>query len=625
MWLGLVAAVVSVALTTADPLPAEGDRARHGARRGLPRRGAPRLGRLGRVLGTVTAILGGARVQLVPPAADRPLHDRRRRRTGWRSRCSSSSRSSPARSRRRRVTAPRRPSSAVARPTSPRSWRGCCSAARTSRASCPSPRSASPARSASRRRRSSCARSRATSAGSRSRCARTRVQIGTLLLPAGLPEDVLRRAQERVVPQLEALLAAAQERDALLGDVVETRALRRSDVIKTALLRSVSHDLRSPMTAIVDGGGAAGVRPRRRRGAARARARHPGGGAAAVAAHREPARPLAPGGGRRRAAPRVVLARRGAARRRSTTSPCRPSTFNVSHPGRPAARARRLGAARARLREPAGERRPPLGRASRLAARAGRRATRRASASWIAGPGIPSAQRERVFEPFYRSGTAAVRPSRVGPRAGDRAGLRRGERRDDRGRVPARAGHDVRGRVPRSAPVPAPVGSSAPRRRVLVVDDEPQILRALRVVLRDAGFEAMPASTAQEALDLAALHPPDAAIVDLLLPDGDGIEVTRALREWTKAPIIVLSAVGEEEQKVRALEAGADDYVTKPFGPRELVARLAATLRRATPEPGRAGAARRGPGARSRRPRRPGRRRGRPPHADRVRAAARRS
>ena len=122
---------------------------------------------------------------------------------------------------------------------------------------------------------------------------------------------------------------------------------------------------------------------------------------------------------------------------------------------------------------------------------------------------------------------------------------------------------------------------STPRRRVLVVDDEPQILRALRVVLRDAGFEAMPASTAQEALDLAALHPPDAAIVDLLLPDGDGIEVTRALREWTKAPIIVLSAVGEEEQKVRALEAGADDYVTKPFGPRELVARLEAALRRA--------------------------------------------
>ena len=127
---------------------------------------------------------------------------------------------------------------------------------------------------------------------------------------------------------------------------------------------------------------------------------------------------------------------------------------------------------------------------------------------------------------------------------------------------------------------------STPRRRVLVVDDEPQILRGLRIVLRDAGYEAMPAATAQEALDLAALHPPDAAIIDLMLPDGDGIEVTRSLREWTKAPIVVLSAIGEEEEKVRALEAGADDYVTKPFGPRELVARLGAVLRRSAPDPG---------------------------------------
>jgi two-component system KDP operon response regulator KdpE len=122
---------------------------------------------------------------------------------------------------------------------------------------------------------------------------------------------------------------------------------------------------------------------------------------------------------------------------------------------------------------------------------------------------------------------------------------------------------------------------SEARRRVLVVDDETQILRALRVVLRDAGFEALPASTAQEALDVAAVQAPDAAIVDLVLPDGDGIEVTRRLREWSAIPIIVLSALGEEEQKVRALEAGADDYVTKPFGPRELIARLNAGLRRA--------------------------------------------
>ena len=121
------------------------------------------------------------------------------------------------------------------------------------------------------------------------------------------------------------------------------------------------------------------------------------------------------------------------------------------------------------------------------------------------------------------------------------------------------------------------------RARVLVCDDEAQILRALRITLRDAGFDVMPVATAGEALDAAALRPPDAAILDLVLPDGDGIEITRSLRGWSRLPIIVLSASGEEEQKVRALEAGADDYVTKPFSPRELVARLHAVLRRARP------------------------------------------
>jgi two-component system KDP operon response regulator KdpE len=118
---------------------------------------------------------------------------------------------------------------------------------------------------------------------------------------------------------------------------------------------------------------------------------------------------------------------------------------------------------------------------------------------------------------------------------------------------------------------------------VLVCDDEDQILRAVRVVLREAGYDVFPASTAAEALDSAAVHKLDAAIVDIVLPDGDGVEVTRRIREWSAMPILVLSAVGEEEEKVRALEAGADDYVTKPFGPRELIARLEASLRRAAP------------------------------------------
>ncbi|HEY1516606.1 MAG TPA: response regulator transcription factor [Solirubrobacteraceae bacterium] len=127
--------------------------------------------------------------------------------------------------------------------------------------------------------------------------------------------------------------------------------------------------------------------------------------------------------------------------------------------------------------------------------------------------------------------------------------------------------------------------SPDPRPRVLVVDDEPQIVRALRVILREAGFEALPAYTGEEALDVAALQNPDAAIVDLLLPDFDGIELCRRLREWSDMPLIVLSAVGEEDAKVRALAVGADDYVTKPFGPRELVARLEANLRRIAPDP----------------------------------------
>lgn len=123
--------------------------------------------------------------------------------------------------------------------------------------------------------------------------------------------------------------------------------------------------------------------------------------------------------------------------------------------------------------------------------------------------------------------------------------------------------------------------SEARRPSVLVCDDEPQILRALKVILREAGFEAVGAETAREALDTAALRRPDAAIIDLVLPDGDGVDVCAQLRSWSEMPILVLSAIGEEAQKVRALEAGADDYVTKPFGPKEMVARLRAAMRRA--------------------------------------------
>jgi two-component system KDP operon response regulator KdpE len=118
---------------------------------------------------------------------------------------------------------------------------------------------------------------------------------------------------------------------------------------------------------------------------------------------------------------------------------------------------------------------------------------------------------------------------------------------------------------------------------VLVVDDEPQILRALQTNLRGAGYEVTTAATAKEALATAATRPPEAVILDLVLPDGRGTDVTRELRRWSSAPILVLSAVGDEREKVAALDAGADDYVTKPFGMDELLARLRAALRRAGP------------------------------------------
>ena len=119
--------------------------------------------------------------------------------------------------------------------------------------------------------------------------------------------------------------------------------------------------------------------------------------------------------------------------------------------------------------------------------------------------------------------------------------------------------------------------------RILVVDDEPQILAALETTLRAAGYDVDTATTGEEALTLASVRPPDGVILDLVLPGKSGVEVSSELREWSDAPVLILSVVGEESEKVAALDAGADDYVTKPFGMDELLARLRATLRRTTP------------------------------------------
>jgi two-component system KDP operon response regulator KdpE len=122
------------------------------------------------------------------------------------------------------------------------------------------------------------------------------------------------------------------------------------------------------------------------------------------------------------------------------------------------------------------------------------------------------------------------------------------------------------------------------RQRVLVVDDEPQIVRALVMNLRARAYAVDAAHDGAAALRLAAARHPDVIVLDLGLPDMDGVEVIRGLRGWTRVPIIVLSARHASGEKVQALDAGADDYVTKPFGMDELMARLRAAVRRATPD-----------------------------------------
>jgi two-component system KDP operon response regulator KdpE len=120
---------------------------------------------------------------------------------------------------------------------------------------------------------------------------------------------------------------------------------------------------------------------------------------------------------------------------------------------------------------------------------------------------------------------------------------------------------------------------------VLVVEDEPQMRRFVQLALDAEGYRVVEAETGREALHQASTRTPDLVLLDLGLPDIDGLEVTRELRKWSATPLIIISARGLEEQKVRALDAGADDYLTKPFGAAELMARVRAALRRAARSP----------------------------------------
>ena len=198
------------------------------------------------------------------------------------------------------------------------------------------------------------------------------------------------------------------------------------------------------------------------------------------------------------------------------------------------------------------------------------------------GPGIPPDQRARIFEPFRR----------VGDRSND-AGVGLGLA-VAHGFVTAMHGDITADDTPgggltvtislarADAPAPVPLAMTA-KGRVLVVDDEPQIRRALSVNLKARGYDVDQAASGEEALHLAAARHPDVVLLDLGLPGIDGLEVIRGLRGWTTVPIIVLSVREAEADKVAALDLGADDYLTKPFGMDELLARLRAALRRHQP------------------------------------------
>ena len=201
------------------------------------------------------------------------------------------------------------------------------------------------------------------------------------------------------------------------------------------------------------------------------------------------------------------------------------------------------------------------------------RGRQRASRDCRSRAGHPAADRERLFGAFERGATGA-RGSGLG------LAIARGFVEAHAGRIWVEDAPGGGARVVFTLPLQA---AARLMHNVLVVDDEPQIRRALRVALRANGYAVHEAASGGEALDHLAQRPPDLVILDLVLPDMDGVEVCRRLREWSGVPVIVLSAHDEDEIKVRALDEGANDYVTKPFSMPELLARMRVALRETQP------------------------------------------
>ena len=386
-------------------------------------------------------------------------------------------------------------------------------------------------------------------------------------------------ARRRFLPALASVLAVALDRERFAGEAVQAEALRRSDSIKTAVLRTVSHDLRTPLTAMRVAADALGDGSLELSEAERAEL---------VESTRAELFRL-----ERVVADLLDLSRLQA----GATSPQRELWYVDDLVGRALDA---LGLDADRVTVAVGRDVPPVlvdpAHLERVLVNliengpqvhapglvgSGRRTL---DAKGRAAPGRrprPGHRRRGARVDLRTFRAERGRPRAHGARARHRARLRRGERRADLRRVSARPGRDLHGVPARRRGSRGDRGVSGAR--VLVVDDEPQIRRALQMTLGAAGYDVDVAGTGEEALTRAAVHPPDAVVLDLMLPGMNGIEVCRSLREWTRAPILILSAIGDEAEKVRALDAGADDYVTKPFGVDELLARLRASLRRSGP------------------------------------------
>ena len=381
------------------------------------------------------------------------------------------------------------------------------------------------------------------------------------------------RDLERISEPLGRLIDVAVERERIAEREAETEAGRRAEVARTAILHAISHDLRSPLTAITTAGSAlraADITEGERdelievieeEGARLAKlvddlldlSKIQAGAVSPQADWCDLHDVVASAAGHLRtdhpiefALPHdLPLVRADASQLERVFSNLIENAVKFSPPHAPVRITAGIGSARVTVRV--------IDR----------------------GRGVPTQHRTHVFEPFFR-----VRGN-VGSGSGLGLAIARGFVEANGGNIVLQSDADRGTSFAVSFPVvPQPEAVAMSEPRVLVVDDEPQIVRGLKIVLRSAGYAVEAAGTKEEALAAVALRPPDAVVLDLVLPDGRGVEVCEEVRRWSRLPILVLSAVGDEREKVRALDAGADDYVTKPFGTDELLARLRAIMRR---------------------------------------------